>query len=54
MSDVVIQYCGPYSIQTSDASMSTKSVESVSLAIERETLRDYEQPEFHEVKQKLF
>ena len=52
MNDVVIQYCGPYSIQTSDATVCTKSVESVSVAIERDTLGDYEHPVLQEVKQK--
>ncbi len=41
--DVYIQYCGPYSIQTSDATRISQSIESTSFTIERAQLRDTEQ-----------
>lgn len=40
--DVYIQYCGPYLIQTSDATRISQSIESTSFTIERVQLRDTE------------
>lgn len=48
--DITIQYCGPYSIQTSDATLSPQIVESVSFLIDRNELKDYEMPVSQEVK----
>ena len=42
--DITVQYCGPYTIQTSDASLSPQIVESVSVSIDRGELKDYEKP----------
>jgi len=50
--DITIQYCGPYTIQTSDASLSPQIVESVNVAIDRSELKDYEVPVTQEVKYK--
>lgn len=47
--DILIQYCGPYTIQTSDAAMSSQFVDSVSVAIERNELREHECPVAQEV-----
>lgn len=47
-----IQYCGPYTIQTSDATLSLQLVESMSVAIDRSELKDYEVPIDQEVKSK--
>lgn len=43
-SDVMIQYCGPYTIQSSEATLSPQTVESVSISIDRGELIDYEIP----------
>lgn len=48
--DVIIQYCGPYTIQTSDAALSPQIVESLSVAIDRNELKDYEMPVAQEIK----
>ena len=48
--DITIQYCGPYTIQTSDAALSPQIVESVSIAIDRGELKDYEMPVAQEVE----
>lgn len=48
--DFTIQYCGPYIIQTSDAAISPQIVESVSVAIDRDELKEYEIPVAQEVK----
>ena len=50
--DITIQYCGPYTIQTSDASLSPQIVESVSVEIDRSELKDYEKPVVREVGHK--
>ena len=50
--DITIQYCGPYTIQTSDASLSPQIVESVSVEIDRRELKDYEKPVVREVGHK--
>ena len=50
--DITIQYCGPYTIQTSDAALSPQIVESVNVAIDRSELKDYEVPVTQEVKYK--
>ena len=50
--DFTIQYCGPYTIQTSDATVSTPIVESVSVAIDRSELKDYETPVAQEIRSK--
>lgn len=42
--DVIIQYCGPYSIQTSDAAIFARSIESSSIVVEREQLENLERP----------
>lgn len=42
--DITIQYCGPYTIQTSDAALSPQIVESVNVAIDRSELKDHESP----------
>lgn len=39
----MIQYCGPYSIKTSDATIVTQSVESINMFIERAQLLELEQ-----------
>lgn len=49
---ITIQYCGPYTIQTSDASLSPQIVESVSLSIDRSELKDYEKPVVREIVHK--
>lgn len=49
-SDITIQYCGPYTIHTSDAVLSPQIVESVSVAIDRSELKDYEMPIAQEVE----
>lgn len=51
-SDITIQYCGPYTIQTSDAILSPQIVESVSVAIDRSELKDYEIPIAQEIERK--
>ncbi len=43
-SDVMIQYSGPYTIQSSDATISPQTVESVCISIDRGELKDYEIP----------
>lgn len=48
--DITIRYCGPYTIQTSDAAISPQTVESVSVAIDRNELKEYEIPVAQEVK----
>lgn len=48
--DFTIQYCGPYTIQTSDATLSPQIVESVSIDINRSELKDYETPVDQEVR----
>lgn len=48
--DITIQYCGPFTIQTSDAALSPQIVESVSVAIDRSELKDYETPIAQEIK----
>lgn len=48
--DITIQYCGPYTIQTSDASISPQIVESVSVSIDRGELKNYEMPVAQEIK----
>lgn len=48
--DITIQYCGPYTIQTSDATLSPQIVESVNVAIDRSELKEYEMPVAQEVK----
>lgn len=48
--DITIQYCGPYTIQTSDATLNPQTVESVSIAIDRSELKDYEIPVAQEVR----
>ena len=45
-----IQYCGPYTIQTTDAALSPQIVESVSVTIDRSELKDCEVPVAQEVK----
>lgn len=50
--DITIQYCGPYTIQTSDASLSPQIVESVSVEIDRSELKDYEKPMVREIGHK--
>lgn len=50
--DITIQYCGPYTIQTSDASLSPQIVESVNLSIDRSELKDYEKPVVREIVHK--
>lgn len=52
MSDVIIKYCGPFTIQTSDATINANSVESVNVAIERVILKGQERPLEVEVKNK--
>ena len=42
--DIIIQYCGPYSIQTSDAAIIARSIESSSFIVEREQLEELELP----------
>ena len=46
--DVLIQYCGPYSIQTSDAPKIQQSIENISIVVERGQLQEIE----HSVVQK--
>lgn len=48
--DITIQYCGPYTIQTSDATLSPQIVKSVSIAINRSELKDYETPVVQEIE----
>lgn len=48
--DIIIQYCGPYTIQTSDAALSPQIVESLSVEIGRGELKDYEMPVAQEIK----
>lgn len=48
--DITIQYCGPYTIQTSDATLSSQIVESVNVAIDRSELEDNEIPIPQEVE----
>jgi len=43
-SDVIMQYSGPYTIQSSGATLSPQTVESVSISIDRVELKDYEMP----------
>lgn len=50
--DITIQYCGPYTIQTSDAALSPQIVESVSVSIDRSELKDYEMSVAQEIKSK--
>lgn len=50
--DITIQYCGPYTIQTSDAAISPQIVESVNIAIDRNELKEYEMPVAQEVNRK--
>lgn len=50
-SDVMIQYCGPYTIQSSEATISPQTVESISISIDRGELKDYEMPIFQDVQQ---
>lgn len=50
--DFTIQYCGPYTIQTSDAALGPQIVESVSVAIDRSELIDHEMPIAQEVETK--
>lgn len=50
--NITIQYCGPYSIQTSDATLSPQIVESVSVDIDRSELIDQEMPVDQEIKAK--
>lgn len=42
--DIIIQYCGPYSIQTSDAAIVARSIDSSSIVVERERLENLERP----------
>lgn len=49
-SDITIKYCGPYTIQTSDAALRPQIVDSVSFSIDRNELKDYEMPVEQEVK----
>lgn len=50
--DITIQYCGPYTIQTSDASLSPQIVESVSASIDRSELKEQERPVAQNVSHK--
>ena len=50
--DCTIQYCGPYTIQTSDATLSSHLVESVSVSIDRNELKDYESPVNQDIRHK--
>lgn len=45
--DVFIQYCGPYSIQTSDVSEVPQFIENTSIVVERGQLQENEQPVVH-------
>lgn len=47
--DITIQYCGPFTIQTSDVALSPQIVESVNVAIDRSELKDFEAPVAQEV-----
>lgn len=47
--DIYIQYCGPYSIQTSDAVRVARPIESVSIEVERGQLKGMEQPVIREI-----
>ena len=38
-----IQYCGPYSIQTSDVSNIQQLIENISIVVERRQLQEKEQ-----------
>lgn len=49
MSVAIIQYNDPYTIQTSDATIRIDSIESVSIEIERASLKDYERQAVHNV-----
>lgn len=42
--EFLMEYCGPYSIQTSSAVISEQIIDSETLIVEREQLRDMEQP----------
>ena len=42
--DVMIQYCGPYLIQTTEAVMMGQTVESFNIAVDRSTLLEEENP----------
>lgn len=42
--DVMIQYCGPYLIQTTDAIMGTQIIESTNIVVERSMLPEVEEP----------
>ena len=48
--DITIQYCGPFTIQTSDAVLSPQIVENMSVVIDRSELKDYERPVAQEIK----
>ena len=40
----MIEYCGPYSIQTTNAVISEQIVDSKVVVVERNQLKDYENP----------
>ncbi len=42
--DVFVQYCGPYSIQTSNVSKIQQSIENISVVVERSQLQEKEHP----------
>lgn len=50
--DFNIQYCGPYTIQTSDAALSPQIVENVNISIDRGEIIDHEMPVVQEIKTK--
>ena len=42
--DIIMQYLGPYTILTTDVTLSPQIVECVSIAIDRNQLKEYEIP----------
>lgn len=50
--DVIMQYFGPFSIQTSDAATLASRVVSESYTIERGQIEEYEQRIVQEISQK--
>lgn len=40
--DILIHYCGPYSIQTTDVTISSPAIENTNIFVERGQLREEE------------